>query len=161
MYFKLTHCGLMTTYGIRYIYQHWFRQWLVTWTNANLLIIAPLRTKFSEIQIKIEWFSHENAFENVCKMAYMLFMPQWIKPPSGKCHRTSLITYVNITNLKPSSNKLSLEIMLTKSSNDTLCHTRPMKNHTNTCVWRILYLDQTNIEMDKCKLQQYTNVYSK
>ena len=43
MSFQLTQCGLMTPYGGRDPFQHWFRYWLVawrhlaiTWTNVDL-----------------------------------------------------------------------------------------------------------------------------
>ena len=37
----------------------------ITWTNAEVLLIGPLRTNFSDIFIKIYAFIQENTFENV------------------------------------------------------------------------------------------------
>ena len=45
------------------------RSQAITWTNAALLSIEPLGTKFNEIQMEIQnFYIHENAFEKViCK----------------------------------------------------------------------------------------------
>ena len=53
------------------------RRQAITWTNADLLTIGTLGTKFSEIEIKIQTFSftsvHKNAFGNVvCETATIL-----------------------------------------------------------------------------------------
>ena len=45
----------------------------IIWTNAGTLLIGPLWTNFSEIWIKIPIFIQENEFENVNKMAAILF----------------------------------------------------------------------------------------
>ena len=53
------------------------RRQSITWTNADLLLIWPLETNFSEIRIEI----HKNAFENVvCEMAAMLSSGRWVNP---------------------------------------------------------------------------------
>ena len=44
------------------------------------LLIEPLGTNFSEIQIKTKFFIHENAFENVVfEMAAILSRGRWVK----------------------------------------------------------------------------------
>ena len=52
----------------------------ITWTNAALLSIIPLRTNYSEIWINIQNFSFMiNALENaVCKMAAILSRGRWV-----------------------------------------------------------------------------------
>ena len=46
----------------------------ITWTNAGILLIRPLGTNFSENRVKIQFFLHENALENVvCEMAAILY----------------------------------------------------------------------------------------
>ena len=54
------------------------RRQAIIWTNAGILLIGPLETKFSEINSYV--FMHENAFENVvCEMAAILSRPQCVK----------------------------------------------------------------------------------
>ena len=54
------------------------RRQAITWTNAGLLSIGPLRTSFSAIRIEIQVFIDENAFENiVCEMADILSKGRW------------------------------------------------------------------------------------
>ena len=53
------------------------RRQAIIWTNAELLFIGPLGTKFSEILIENSYiFIQENTFENVvCEMAAILSRP--------------------------------------------------------------------------------------
>ena len=48
------------------------RRQAITWTNAHLLPIGPLRTNLSEIWIEIKKFIHQNAFETVGDVAAIL-----------------------------------------------------------------------------------------
>ena len=54
----------------------------IIWTIAEILIIRPLGTKFSEVLIGIQiFFFQENAFESTfCEMAAILSQPQWVNP---------------------------------------------------------------------------------
>ena len=55
------------------------RHQAIIWTNAGILLIGPLGTKFSEILVKILSFIQENAFEKVvCEMAAILSRPQCV-----------------------------------------------------------------------------------
>ena len=49
-------------------------------SNADILSIGPLGKTFSEkwIYIKATFFTDENEFENVCKMAAILSQPQCV-----------------------------------------------------------------------------------
>ena len=55
----------------------------IIWTNAGILLIRPLGTKFREILTETHAFPFKkNAFENVvCKMAAILFRPQGVNGP--------------------------------------------------------------------------------
>ena len=63
------------------------RRQAIIWTNAEILLIGPPGTNFSEISIEIYTFSfifefefEENTFENVIwKMAAILSPPQCVK----------------------------------------------------------------------------------
>ena len=52
----------------------------IIWTNAEILLIGPLGTNFSENEIEIyTFFIQENTFENVVwKMAAILSRPQCV-----------------------------------------------------------------------------------
>ena len=51
----------------------------IIWTNADLLLVVPLETNFSEISIKLLNFHSRNAFENVvCEAVSTLSRPQWV-----------------------------------------------------------------------------------
>ena len=75
------------------------RRQAIIWTNAEILLIGPLGTNFSEIVIDIWTFSFKkNAFENVvCEMAAILSRPQWVNwipgfhqyVPSATCYSAS------------------------------------------------------------------------
>ena len=56
------------------------RRQAITWTNAGILLIGPLRTNFSDVFIKnLIIFIQENAFENVvCETAAILSRLQWV-----------------------------------------------------------------------------------
>ena len=56
------------------------RRQAIIWTNDGLLLIGPLGTNFSEIEIEILTFSFlENAFENVVyETAAILSRPQCV-----------------------------------------------------------------------------------
>ena len=51
------------------------RRQAIIWTNAEILLIGPLKTNFSEILIGILTFSFEKV---VWKMAAILSRPQWV-----------------------------------------------------------------------------------
>ena len=52
----------------------------IVWTNAEISLIGPLGTNFSEIFIEIFYFFIKNAFENVvCEMVTILFRSQCVK----------------------------------------------------------------------------------
>ena len=54
------------------------------WTNAGMLLIGPLGTKFSEILIKIHTFSSKKTHLKMssAKVAAILSRPQCVKPAS-------------------------------------------------------------------------------
>ena len=58
--YLVTHCGLVTPYGSRYLGQHWFRQWLVawrhqaiTWTNVDLSSLKSSDVHLRAISLEI------------------------------------------------------------------------------------------------------------
>ena len=52
----------------------------IIWTNAEILFIGPLGTKFIEIQIGIQEFLYKKMLENVvCVMATILSLPHCVK----------------------------------------------------------------------------------
>ena len=56
------------------------RRQAIIWTNAGILLIGGLGTKFSEILIEIYTFSFKKMkFENVWTMAAILSGPQYVK----------------------------------------------------------------------------------
>ena len=59
------------------------RRQAIIWTNAEILLIGPLGTNFSEILIEIITFSFKkNAFESVvCETAAILSRPQCVNKP--------------------------------------------------------------------------------
>ena len=62
------------------------RRQAIILTNAGILLIGILGTSFSEnLKRNSYMFSQENAFENVCEMASILWRPQWVNssPPSA------------------------------------------------------------------------------
>ena len=61
------------------------RRQSIIWTNAGMLLIGPLATKFFEILIEINYiFMQEIAFWNVLwKMAAILSRPQCIDTTNG------------------------------------------------------------------------------
>ena len=58
------------------------RHHAIIWTNADILLIGPLVTNFSEILIEILPYSlKQNAFESiVCETVAILSRPQCVKP---------------------------------------------------------------------------------
>ena len=54
------------------------RRQAIIWTNAELLLIEPLGTNFSEILIEIQTFSLTKIRE-ICEMASILSRPQCVK----------------------------------------------------------------------------------
>ena len=63
----------------------------IIWTNAGLLSILPLGTKFSEILTETKIFINENASENiVCEMAAILSR-RWVEPGSPATYCTGRI----------------------------------------------------------------------
>ena len=57
------------------------RRQAIIWTNAGILLIWPLGTKFNEILIENSYiFIHQNVFEKVvCEMAAVLIRPSCVK----------------------------------------------------------------------------------
>ena len=70
------------------------RRQTIIWANVGILLIGPLGTNFSEIQIGVQTFIEENALENVvCEMAFILSRPQGVNIASTSvtCGREMLI----------------------------------------------------------------------
>ena len=85
LYAYLTHWGRVTLICVSKLtiidLDNGLTPWLchgIIRTNAGILLIEPLGTKFSEISIGIHPFSFKkSAFENaICKMTSILFRPQ-------------------------------------------------------------------------------------
>ena len=84
---ELTHCGLVTPYGIRHLDKHLCRCRFVAcsvpspylyqcWHNVNCYLGNKLQWKLSK---NTNIFGHENALEKVvCTMATILFLRQWV-----------------------------------------------------------------------------------
>ena len=65
------------------------RRQAIIWTNAGILLIGPLGTNFSEIQIGIQTFSYMKMHLKeivVCDMASILSRPQCVKITFGVSH---------------------------------------------------------------------------
>ena len=65
------------------------RHQAIIWTNAGILLIGPLGTNFSEIQIGIQTFSYMKMHLKeivVCDMASILCRPQCVKITFGVSH---------------------------------------------------------------------------
>ena len=69
----------------------------ITWTNAGLLSIGDLHTNSNETGIKTQFFFHENAIKNICKMTNILFHPLVPVPhnplSSANIHRITIVSY--------------------------------------------------------------------
>ena len=78
----LTHCGLLAWYGNINLGQ----QQAIIWTNARILLIAPLGANFCEFFYQNSYiFIQENAFEKlIYKIAAILFQPQCVTPDAVK-----------------------------------------------------------------------------
>ena len=60
---------------------YWISPQVITWTNDDVSSIGSLGTNNKNICIKIQYFTHENSFQNgVCKMLAILFRSQCFKP---------------------------------------------------------------------------------
>ena len=73
----LTHCGLVTPYGVRYLSQHWFRYWLVawwhqaiTWTNVHLSL---LRSRDIHLRTVSQSIPHLSTTEITLRITYLRF----------------------------------------------------------------------------------------
>ena len=57
------------------------RRQAIIWTNADILLIGPLGTNFSDISIDIcSFFIQRNAFENGrCEMVAILSSERWVQ----------------------------------------------------------------------------------
>ena len=79
------------------------RRQAIIWTNAGILLMAPLGTNFSEILIEIgPIFIQENAFENVvCAMSAILSRSQYVDTikTCGHCHYPAIACHLFDLNL--------------------------------------------------------------
>ena len=85
----LTHLPLVLHIYISESGQHWFRQWVVTYSapsrylnQCSVIVNCTLRNKLQwNFNQNTKIFSHEIAFEIiVCDMAAILFRGKWVNP---------------------------------------------------------------------------------
>ena len=110
----------------------------IIWTNAEILLIGPLGTNFSEIVIEIRTFSFsKNALANVaCEMVSILLRPQcvneaavqkkniewmWLNLPLIKCVIYLLVWWNGISTMiiQPISNSNDGSLSLLKNQNQS------------------------------------------
>ena len=84
----LTHCGLVTPYGARYLSRHWFRWWLdawrhqaITWTNVDL---SSVRSRDIHLRKISQSIPHPSSTEITLKITYLKIpfkshRGQWVK----------------------------------------------------------------------------------
>ena len=96
----LTHCGLVTPYGIRYVDQHCFRQWLVIclvpshhMTRGRLIVNWTIKgTTVNKLWIKIWTLSLKKMY-----LVAILFRPRFV----NSFHVTEMCTNLTIVFVLP------------------------------------------------------------
>ena len=121
----LSHWGLVTHICVVELGHHWFRQWLVAcsvpshylnqcWNIVNWTVRNKLHWNFNR---NSNIFIQEIAFENVvCKMASILYRPQWVIVLLVffyQCVCLLLVLIVSSETHKSTSKKPSIGTMLT------------------------------------------------